>query len=256
MAAEDRGRGRTRPEVMGGSPAWGSGALPRRGVSDAEEGVEGVVRGFQGVSLGGGPQSTPERGVRGPPESSSGSSPASGTASGGFSGTATAESAVNSSGRSFPGSSAGMSGEPNTELLTPVSRGVLGGVPGGGTRGAERPGGSPAAAPGPAAASLAAAAGPAAEVAVAGMAEALEAVRELIGWPVQWAEEGRALGVRWPRGLLLHGPPGCGKTLVVRSVAAEFGAVVHSVSASNIFRAYTGRNVMCLRRSVAMCGFD
>lgn len=62
----------------------------------------------------------------------------------------------------------------------------------------------------------------------------------LAGWPLLYAEEGAAIGVRWPKGILLHGPPGCGKTLVARSVAAEFDAEVHEVSAASVFGAYTG----------------
>lgn len=60
------------------------------------------------------------------------------------------------------------------------------------------------------------------------------------GWPLLYAEEGAAIGVRWPKGMLLHGAPGCGKTLVARSVAAEFDAEVHEISAASVFGAYTG----------------
>ena len=60
------------------------------------------------------------------------------------------------------------------------------------------------------------------------------------GWPLLYAEEGAAIGLRWPKGMLLHGPPGCGKTLVARSVAAEFDAVLYEVSAASVFGAYTG----------------
>lgn len=60
---------------------------------------------------------------------------------------------------------------------------------------------------------------PAASKRVAGLEGPLQALRELVGWPRLFADQGRQLGVRWPRGLLLHGPPGCGKTLLVSAVA-------------------------------------
>ncbi|GLI61883.1 hypothetical protein VaNZ11_004394, partial [Volvox africanus] len=84
---------------------------------------------------------------------------------------------------------------------------------------------------------------------VAGMQTALQAVRELLVWPVLYREDGAALGVRWPRGLLLYGPPGCGKTLLVQAVAAEAGASLHVVTAARVTGAYTGESERRLREA-------
>jgi SpoVK/Ycf46/Vps4 family AAA+-type ATPase len=61
----------------------------------------------------------------------------------------------------------------------------------------------------------------AAESVVAGMEVPLQALRELLLWPVLYAEEARTLGLRWPKGLLLYGPPGTGKTSLVHAMARE-----------------------------------
>eukprot|EP00884_Botryococcus_braunii_P007630 jgi/Botrbrau1/16869/Bobra.150_2s0088.1 len=82
--------------------------------------------------------------------------------------------------------------------------------------------------------------GPAADKAIAGLGPALELLRQAILWPLLYAAEAQHLGLKWPRGVLLHGPPGCGKTSLVCAVAAEAGAIVQPVSASSIFGPYQG----------------
>jgi len=70
-------------------------------------------------------------------------------------------------------------------------------------------------------------------------------------WPVRHAREGAAVGVRWPRGALVHGPSGTGKTLMVRAVAAEAGAAVVLVTAATVTGAYLGESEERLRDAVA-----
>ncbi|MEJ7765847.1 MAG: AAA family ATPase, partial [Acidimicrobiales bacterium] len=49
-----------------------------------------------------------------------------------------------------------------------------------------------------------------------------------------------ALGARVPKGILLFGPPGCGKTLLARAVASEAGAAFYSISGSDFVEMYVG----------------
>jgi hypothetical protein len=64
---------------------------------------------------------------------------------------------------------------------------------------------------------------------VAGLDEALAALCGMLALPFTRARALAHLQVECPRGLLLHGPPGCGKTLLVRAAAAKTGARLISV---------------------------
>jgi cell division protease FtsH len=66
---------------------------------------------------------------------------------------------------------------------------------------------------------------------VGGLAEAKERLRDVVDFlrnPQRW----QSAGVRLPRGVLLEGPAGSGKTLLARAVAGEAGVSVFEVSAS------------------------
>ena len=59
------------------------------------------------------------------------------------------------------------------------------------------------------------------------MADAKQALTEAVLWPLQHPDTFARLGVDPPRGVLLYGPPGCGKTFVVRALASTGQLSVH-----------------------------
>ncbi|KAL3367731.1 hypothetical protein AABB24_008871 [Solanum stoloniferum] len=88
-----------------------------------------------------------------------------------------------------------------------------------------------------------------ADEAIAGNAEALRVLRELITYPLLYSAESRKLGLKWPRGLLLYGPPGTGKTSLVRAVVQECGAHLIVISPHSVHRAHAGESEKILREA-------
>ncbi len=74
---------------------------------------------------------------------------------------------------------------------------------------------------------------------VAGVDEAieeLEEVKEYLANPAKF----QAMGAKIPRGVLLFGPPGAGKTLLARAVAGEAGVPFYSISGSDFVEMFVG----------------
>jgi len=72
---------------------------------------------------------------------------------------------------------------------------------------------------------------------VVGVEPAKRAVKEAIVYPVQRPD---LFPLGWPRGILLFGPPGCGKTLLAAAVATEIEAAFVSVDAASIMSKWLG----------------
>ena len=72
---------------------------------------------------------------------------------------------------------------------------------------------------------------------VIGLETAKKAVKEAIVYPVQRPD---LFPLGWPRGILLFGPPGCGKTLLAAAVATEIDANFYSIDAASIMSKWLG----------------
>lgn len=70
---------------------------------------------------------------------------------------------------------------------------------------------------------------------------------DLIVLPLTHPEVYTHMGVFPPRGVLLHGPPGCGKTMLANAVAGEIGLPFISVSAPSIVSGMSGESEKKLR---------
>lgn len=77
---------------------------------------------------------------------------------------------------------------------------------------------------------------------VANLIEVKQRLTEAVIWPVTEPERFRTLGIEPPRGILLFGPPGTGKTFVVRAVAHEAGAAFFPVKGAELLDKYVGES--------------
>ncbi|CAI5480534.1 unnamed protein product [Closterium sp. Yama58-4] len=75
----------------------------------------------------------------------------------------------------------------------------------------------------------------------------VEQVRELILYPLAHPELYAWLGVEPPRGVLLHGPPGCGKTMLAHAIAREAGVPFFKIAAPEIVSGMSGESEAKLR---------
>jgi transitional endoplasmic reticulum ATPase len=82
---------------------------------------------------------------------------------------------------------------------------------------------------------------------VGDMVETKQALTEAVLWPLQHPDTFARLGVDPPRGVLLYGPPGCGKTFVVRALASTGRLSVHSVKGSELLDKWVGSSEKAVR---------
>jgi transitional endoplasmic reticulum ATPase len=82
---------------------------------------------------------------------------------------------------------------------------------------------------------------------VGDMVETKEALTEAVLWPLNYPDTFARLGVDPPRGLLLYGPPGCGKTFLVKAIAGSGQANVLSVKGAELLSKWVGESERAVR---------
>jgi transitional endoplasmic reticulum ATPase len=83
---------------------------------------------------------------------------------------------------------------------------------------------------------------------VGGLDKQIRLIRELVQLPLKYPHVYRHLGINPPRGIILYGPPGAGKTHLVRAVANEVEARFYYINGPDVIGTYTGETEANLRR--------
>ncbi|GAA3438005.1 AAA family ATPase [Kutzneria kofuensis] len=82
---------------------------------------------------------------------------------------------------------------------------------------------------------------------VGDMSEVKQALTEAVLWPLQYPDSFARLGVQPPRGVLMYGPPGCGKTFLVRALAGSGRLNVLSVKGAELMDKFVGESERAVR---------
>jgi len=83
---------------------------------------------------------------------------------------------------------------------------------------------------------------------IGGLKPQLHRIREMIELPLRYPEVFQRLGIDAPKGVLLYGPPGCGKTLIARAIAHETEAQFFSISGPEVIHKFYGESEAHLRK--------
>ena len=84
--------------------------------------------------------------------------------------------------------------------------------------------------------------------AIGGLQEPLGRIAEMVELPLQRPELFECLGITPPKGVLLHGPPGCGKTLIARTLAHRIQVRFFSISGPELINKFYGESEARLRK--------
>jgi len=82
---------------------------------------------------------------------------------------------------------------------------------------------------------------------IGGLEEVKQKLKETVEWPLNMPDKFKKMGIQPPRGILLFGPTGCGKTLLVKAVACESDANFITIRGPEIFSKWVGESERAIR---------
>lgn len=82
---------------------------------------------------------------------------------------------------------------------------------------------------------------------IGGLEGAKGELKEAVEWPLKDPNAFKRMGIKPPKGILIYGPPGCGKTLLARAVATESEANFISIKGPEIFSKWVGESEKAIR---------
>jgi transitional endoplasmic reticulum ATPase len=82
---------------------------------------------------------------------------------------------------------------------------------------------------------------------IGGLDDVKSQLKESVEWPIKNPTMFKRLGITPPKGILLYGPPGCGKTMLARGVATESEANFISIKGPEIFSKWVGESEKAIR---------
>jgi transitional endoplasmic reticulum ATPase len=82
---------------------------------------------------------------------------------------------------------------------------------------------------------------------IGGLDNVKQELMESVEWPLKRPEVFKRMGIKSPKGILLFGPPGCGKTLLAKAVATESEANFITIKGPEIFSKWVGESEKAIR---------
>lgn len=87
---------------------------------------------------------------------------------------------------------------------------------------------------------------------IGGLDEQIEELKEVVELPLKNPQMFKMIGVEPPKGVLLHGPPGCGKTLLAKAVAHESNATFIRLVSSELAQKFIGEGARLVKEVFAI----